>query len=478
MNESDDTLLYLPWRRFLLHWSLPRLAGIGQKWKDKFFLKNNKRHLDLEAFFCYNFYMQRTLIKDLKKNIGKKVKISGWIHKIRSLGGIHFVILRDRTGVIQTLTESKNIESLKIETVISIIGKVREEKRAPGGIEVQIEKIEILSTAEDLPLEINNPELKANLDTILDLRPLALRNLKQKAIFKVQAEIVKSFREFFQEEGFVEIQTPKIVSQGAEGGAELFEVKYFNKKAYLAQSPQFYKQMMVGVFEKVFEINPAYRAEIHNTSRHLNEFISLDTEMGFINGMEDVMDVLENFLKKLINDLQKQKLEINIPLIPKRIPHLKLIEVQQILEKSFKEKCLGAPDLNPKQEKLISEYAKEKFKSDFLFITHYPSKKRPFYVMDDPKNPGLTLSFDILLRGLEIGTGGQRLHLYKDYLTKIKSFNLNPKDFDFYLMSFKYGMPPHGGFGLGLERLTMKMMELENVRFASLFPRDISRLVP
>ncbi|NIM47213.1 MAG: aspartate--tRNA(Asn) ligase [Candidatus Aenigmarchaeota archaeon] len=430
----------------------------------------------------------RILSNKIKDYIGKEIEVAGWVHKIRKLGGITFIIIRDRNGFVQAVVdkETKNIkiQDLKPESVVKITGKLSKDKRAPGGAELRISKIEILSKVkEDIPIEISKKDLGVNLDTLLDYRPITLRNQKQKTIFKISAKVCNVFQEFFDKNDFVEIHTPKIVSQGAEGGAQLFPVKYFGKKAFLTQSPQFYKQIMVGIYERVFEIAPVYRAEEHNTRRHLNEYISLDIEMGFIKNMKDIMEILTEFLKFALPKIKKDCKEeldilgVKIPTIPKEIPKLKLTEAQKILEKEYKERCLGAPDLDPKQEKLISEYADKKFKTKFVFITHYPSKKRPFYVMDDPNDSKYTESFDLIF-DYEIVTGGQRIHQYQEYLEKMKRFNLNPKDFDFYLSAFKYGMPPHGGFAIGLERLVAKLLDLDNIREACLFPRDITRLIP
>jgi nondiscriminating aspartyl-tRNA synthetase len=349
-----------------------------------------------------------------------------------------------------------------------------------------VEDVKVISAVkEDIPIEINKKDLNVNLDTLLDNRTLTLRAPKQRAIFKVQSTLLSAFREFLLSEDFTEIASPKIVEEGLEtGGAEMFEVKYFKKKAFLAQSPQMYKQIMVGVFERVFEASPMFRAEKHNTARHINEYMSLDLEMGFIESYEDVMDLEERFLNFLIDKLNaecKEEFELlgaTIPAKPKKIPRLKLTEVQEILEKEYGEKCVGEPDLEPKHEREISEYAKEKLGSEFLFVTHYPSKKRPFYTYDDPKSPKETLSFDMLFRGVEVTTGGQRLHLYSDYIKKLKERGLDPAGFADYLEVFKYGMPPHGGLAIGAERLTEKLLGLENVREASLFPRDINRLRP
>jgi nondiscriminating aspartyl-tRNA synthetase len=432
----------------------------------------------------------RTLVENIAKNIGKKITIEGWVHKIRKLGGITFIVLRDRTGLAQAVVEkadaNKILEDLSTESVISLSGKVAKEERAPGGAELRVEKVEVISAVkEELPVEINKKEMNINLDTLLDWRPISLRNPKQKAIFTVQAEIEDSFREFLKTNHFTEINTPKIVEAGLEtGGAEMFDFKYFNKKAFLSQSPQMYKQIMVGVFERVFETAYIYRAEKHSTSRHLNEYLSLDLEMGFINSWEEIMELEEELLKFLIDRLNKkcrkefELCEAKVPEKTKKIPRLRLSEAQKILDEKYDQKCFGEPDLDPNQEKLICEYSKEKLGSEFIFITHYPTKKRPFYAYDDPENPKETLSFDLLFRGLEITTGGQRIHKYEDYIKKMKSRNMDPENFKDYLMIFKFGMPPHGGLAIGGERLTARMLELPNVKEASLFPRDINRLRP
>lgn len=434
--------------------------------------------------------MKRTLTTEINKNIGKEVTLSGWIHKLRKLGGISFLVLRDRDGLAQAVIdgskENEKLAELTTETVIKITGKVVKEDRAPHGAELHDCKIEIISPVkEDIPIEINKKELNVNLDTLLDSRPLTLRAPKQKAIFKVQSVVTGEFRRFLENKNFVEINTPKIVSSGLEtGGAEMFTVDYFKKKAFLSQSPQMYKQVMVGVFERVFETAYIYRAEKHNTSRHIMEYVSLDMEMGFIESYEEIMDLEEEFLRDLVQKLKEICAEefvmagAEVPKIEKAIPRMKLVEAQEILEKEYGEKCVGEPDLEPKHEKQICEYATKNLGSEFVFITHYPSKKRPFYTADDPKNPKETLSFDLLFRGQEITTGGQRMHLYEDYLKKMKSRGMNTKDFEDYLSVFKFGMPQHGGLGMGLERITGRLLNLDNIREASLFPRDINRLRP
>ncbi|RJO59983.1 aspartate--tRNA(Asn) ligase [candidate division WS5 bacterium] len=434
--------------------------------------------------------MKRTLTVDIKNEVGKEITLCGWVHKLRKLGGLSFIVLRDRAGLAQAVVdgseENNKLKEITTETVVKITGKVVKEERAPHGAELHNCKVEVISPVkEDIPIEINKKEIKANLDTLLDNRPLTLRAPKQRAIFRVQSEITNEFREFLEAKGFKEVNTPKIVSSGLEtGGAEMFELKYFKKKAFLSQSPQMYKQIMVGVFEKVYETAYIYRAEKHSTSRHINEYVSLDMEMGFIDSYEDIMNLEEGLLKSLIKRLKENSREdfemlgSEIPEIKGKIPRMRLKEAQEILEKEYGEKCVGAPDLEPKHEKQICEYTTKKYDSEFVFITHYPSKKRPFYTMDDPDNPEETLSFDLLFRGIEVTTGGQRIHLYQEYIDKLKGRGMDPKDFEDYLSVFKFGMPPHGGLGMGLERLTMKLMNLDNIREASLFPRDINRLRP
>jgi nondiscriminating aspartyl-tRNA synthetase len=434
--------------------------------------------------------MKRVFTTEIGNYIGKEVTLLGWIHKLRKLGGISFLALRDKRGlaqaVIEKASENVKLRELTTETVIKLTGKVVKEARASHGAEIRVKAVEIISAVKkDIPIAINKKELNINMDTLLDNRPITLRNPRQRAIFKVQSEIVAEFRRFLTENDFMEINSPKIVSSGVEtGGAEMFRVDYFQKKAFLSQSPQMYKQIMVGVYERVFETAFTYRAEKHSTARHLNEYYSLDLEMGFIDSYEDVMDIEENYISSLIDRLKEncqeefQILGAEIPQRPKKIPRIKLKEAQRILEKEYQEKCLGAPDLDPKQEKIICEYSTKKLGSEFIFITHYPSKKRPFYAYNNPRNPKETLSFDLLFRGLEVTTGGQRLHLYNDYIRKMKDRYLKPEDFADYLSIFKYGMPPHGGLAIGLERLTARLLNLNNVREASLFPRDINRLKP
>lgn len=428
--------------------------------------------------------MKRKLVRELELEIGKEVKVEGWIHRIRKLKSFSFIILRDRTGLVQCICGNELLKyELKSETVVSLLGKVVESKNDLQPFEIQISEIRVLNYVKDeLPIEINKAELEINIDTMLNNRVLSLRHEKINAIFKIQNLIVESFREFLIKNDFTEIYTPKIVAEGAEGGTEVFQLEYFDTKAYLAQSPQFYKQMMVASgYERVFEVGHAYRAEQHKTARHLNEFISLDLEMGFIEDENDIMDLEENLLKYILERLlskgEKYYKLLNIePIkVPTTIPKIKLREAIEILKKYYEKDNLES-DLDPEGERLLGAYAKEKYDSDFIFITHYPRTKRPMYTM--PCGEEETHSFDLLFRGMEITSGGQRIHIYDKLIENIKYKGLDPEKFESYTSTFKFGMPPHGGLAIGLERLISLFLGLNNVREATLFPRDRYRLTP
>jgi nondiscriminating aspartyl-tRNA synthetase len=429
--------------------------------------------------------MKRVMINQLNDYINEKVQIKGWIHRIRKLKSVTFIILRDRTGLVQCVINNKEINDMdtKLESVVEVIGTVLESKNNLNSFEVSVDKFSIInSSVEELPIEINKENLEVNLDTMLNNRMLSLRHEKVSAIFKIQNIIVEGFREFLKNEDFTEISTPKLVEGGAEGGTEVFKVQYFEREAYLAQSPQFYKQMMVGAgFERVFEVGHVYRAEEHNTNRHLNEYISMDLEMGFIEDEKDIMDLEENLLKfilKKVSDEGKNYLELlkaEVPSIKNKIPRIKFSEAIEILEEEYNKTGLEG-DMDPEGEKLICQYAKEKLDCEFLFLTHYPRKKRPMYTM--PCGSFETHSFDLLFRGIEITTGGQRIHEYNKLIENIRYKGLNPENYESYTSNFKYGMPPHGGLAIGLERITAKLLGFENVREASLLPRDRMRLVP
>ena len=420
--------------------------------------------------------------------VGKTVKMNGAVHNIRDMGEFAFVILRKAEGLVQCVYEEGKTEfdlkNLKEESAVEVTGVVELEERAPQDFELRLTGIRVLSEpAETMPIAINKWKMNTSLETRLSLRPVSLRNVRERAKFKIQEGIVRGFREFLSSQGFTEVHTPKIVSRGAEGGANVFKLNYFNKKAELGQSPQFYKQMMVGVFDRVFEVAPAFRAEKHNTTRHLNEYIGLDFEMGYIDSFEDVMAMETGFLKytmELLKSEYKKELDmlgIDLPSIS-QIPHVRFAEAKQLVSEKYNRKIRNPFDLEPEEEVLIGRYFKEEYDSDFVFVTHYPSKKRPFYAMDDPEDTSVTLSFDLLYKGLEITTGGQRIHDYQMILEKMEKRGMDPEDIKDYLMIFKYGMPPHGGLGIGLERLTMRLLDEQNVRETSLFPRDVTRLEP
>lgn len=427
--------------------------------------------------------MARILVQDLNKHVGQEVSLQGWAFRIRRLSNVNFIVLRDRTGQIQVSLDPDLLGDahLSTESVIEIQGSVISEPRAPGGIEVAANKIEILNAADNLPININVPELNVALDTALDHRILSLRHAKINPVFKIQSALARSFQEFLDGEGFTQIFTPKIVSGGTEGGTELFAIEYFEDKAYLAQSPQFYKQMMVGAgYERVYEIGHVYRAEKHDTSRHLNEYVSLDFEMGFIKDEQEVMDLQNRLLAYMFAYVEEKcakelaSLGIKLPKVPK-IPRIPLLEAIDLLEKEYGKKHYQ-PDLDPEGERLLSKYFLENEGTEFVYVIDYPMSKRPMYTM--PKGDGLTGSFDLLFRGLEITTGGQRIHIYDLLKENMKKKGLTPDDFTSYLDNFAHGMPPHGGLAIGLERLTQKILGLSNIREACLFPRDRNRLTP
>ena len=424
----------------------------------------------------------------MEQEEGTTVTVEGAIHSIRNMGEIAFVILRKRDGLLQTVWEegktNLDISQLKEAACICVEGTVKNEERAPHGKEIRLEKIEILSQpAQPLPLAIDKWKLNTSLETKLNMRSVSLRNIKERARFKIQEAICRGFREYLYEQGFTEIHTPKIGAKGAEGGSNVFKLNYFHTPAVLAQSPQFYKQMMVGVFDRVFETGPVFRAEKHNTRRHLNEYTSLDFEMGYIDSFLDICEMETGFLQytmKLLETKYEKELKILGITLPKvdKIPYVRFDEAKELVAEKYNRKIRNPFDLEPEEEELIGRYFKEEYDSDFVFVTHYPSKKRPMYAMDDPADERYTLSFDLLFRGLEITTGGQRIHDYNKLIEKIEKRGMSTEGMDQYLDTFKYGMPPHGGLGIGLERLTMQLLGEENVREACLFPRAMTRLEP
>ncbi|MFH1201026.1 MAG: aspartate--tRNA(Asn) ligase [bacterium] len=437
----------------------------------------------------------RTYIKDLKDHIGKEIVIAGWVDVRRDQGKMVFFDMRDMTGRVQCVALPSRVEAIekakeiRPEWVLKITGLVnkRPEKNVKAGVlngevELEVTGIEVFSQALDLPFEL---ETDLNLDTLLDYRPLTLRRKRERAIFKVQDAILYAFREFLKKENFTEFRAPLIVGEDAEGGTEVFRFEYFyDQMANLATSPQLYKQMMVGVFEKVFTVTNVFRAEKHSTTRHLNEYTSLDLEMGFIDGPKDVMKLETRLLRHITEFLKKECenefkiLGSDFPVIPDEeiIPAMKLSEAQKLISKETGVNCVNEPDLDPEHERWLSDYAKREFNSDFIFITNFPRKKRPFYTMDDENDEGTTKCYDLLFRGVELLSGNQREHRYDKLIEKMKWKGLDPEKFDFYLQAFKYGLPPHGGLAMGLERLTQKFLGIKNVKEATLFPRDINRI--
>ncbi len=427
-------------------------------------------------------------LKALNKNERKGVTTHGTIYNIRDMGDFAFIILRKINGLVQCVYTKNDSEEekkmLREENCIRVTGEVREEARAVNGIEIVVEKIEVLSSpAEELPFSISKRKLNISLENEIEIRPVTLRNEYKRSVFKLQAAIVRGFREYLEEKGFTEIFTPKIVAAGAEGGANIFKLDYFGKKAFLAQSPQFYKQTLIPVYERVYEIAPVFRAEKHDTARHLNEYVSVDFEMGYINSFYDVINMETGMLKYTFAFLEEnyptllKKLGIELPKFDD-IPCVKFRDAKEMVAAKYNRKIKDPYDLEPEEERLIGELFKEDHNSDFVFVTHYPVKKRPFYAMDDPEDNKYTLSFDLLFKGMEITTGGQRIHDYDTQVKKMIFKGLYPEDFESYLMLHKYGCPPHGGLGMGLERLVMKLIDEKNIRATSMFPRDTTRLNP
>ena len=417
---------------------------------------------------------------------GKEIRMNGVAHSIRPMGEMTFLILRKAEGLVQCICEqsSLSIEGLKEESAVELTGTVTAEARAPHGFELRLNALRILSEpAEPMPLTINKWKMNTSLEAKMAYRPVSLRNPKERAKFKIQEGIARAFRDYLQQGGFTEIRTPKIVAKNAEGGANIFRLDYFHKPAALAQSPQFYKQTMVGVFDRVFEVAPVFRAEKHNTKRHLNEYTSMDLEMGYIESFQDIMEVETGFLQAMVLLLETEYekelklLEVKLPKV-EEIPCVTFAEAKRLVSEAYDRVIRNPYDLEPEEEQLIGRYFQERYDADFVFVTHYPSRKRPFYAMDDPADPGVTLSFDLLFRGLEITTGGQRIHELSMLQEKLTARGMQEEGLESYLMIFRHGMPPHGGLGIGLERLTMQLLAEENVRETTLFPRDLSRLEP
>lgn len=432
--------------------------------------------------------MKRTLSSECKKQIGKRVLVKGWMNQLRELGKINFLILRDRGGYIQVVIDNKKelkkVDKLQVGSVLSIEGKVQAAKQTELGVEIVGPKISVIVPVEHVPpVEYSKDDINAELPTILNNRALTARNKKLQAVFRVQGTILEAFKESMRDQDFVEFRSPVLMKTPSESGADVFEVKYFGKKAYLAQSPQFYKQMMVGVFERVFTVTPAFRAEKHHTNRHLTELTQLDGEMGFIEDMDEVHEIVENVVRhifNLVNEKNKKELElwnVQTPKLPKgRFPKLKVREAFEILNKRLKKDVNRKLDPDPEDEREICKWAMEEHGSDMIWLTHYLKDKNPYTW--NSKDGKESLSYDLLCRGVEWLTGTVRVHDYDQLVKNLKKKGFNLDNYKGYLQAFKYGMPPEAGFSFGLERITQKIFNFDNIREATLFPRDVERLSP
>ena len=440
--------------------------------------------------------MKRTLIIDMSKNEGKEVFIKGWVYTRRDHGKLIFLDVRDRSALLQAVVNPQvsqvaydAAKNLKPQYAIEAKGMVKKRpegavnKELPTGtIELEVSSLVVLSCASELPFDMGGKSLNLQLPTLLDSRSLTLRHDAIRPIFKVQEALMEGFRRAAQKLGCTEVFVPTISASSTEGGAEVFRFPYYKHEAFLIQSPQLYKQIMVGVFERVYVVSHVYRAEPSVTTRHLTESIQLDLEIGFIDGLNDLLDAMEGMYKSMIfyaQDTCKQELKIlgvAPSVIPDTIPRLTLREAQKIICNRTGIDHTNELDLYSEDEKALGAWAKEKHGSDLVTVTHFPTKKRAFYSMPDPKNPEYSLSYDLLYKGVEIASGAQRISDHKELVEAIEKRGLDPQHFDMYLQAFTYGLPPHGGFSFGLERTTMKLLNLANVREASLFPRDMERV--
>ena len=431
--------------------------------------------------------ISRVLAADLPRHVGEHVMIAGWLHRRRELKSVTFLIVRDRSGLAQVVLRDHGDQpdGLTEETVIEVRGLVTASSQAPGGAEITDPVITPLSgPAEPPPLEVYRPAITAGLPAILDGAPTSLRHPVLRAGFELAAASVAGFRDALDGLGFTEVHTPKIVESATESGANVFGIDYFGRPAYLAQSPQFYKQALVGVFERVYEVGPVFRAEPHDTARHLAQYTSLDAEFGFISGQRDVMAVLRETVAGMVTGVRQRAavaaglLEVSLPEVPDPIPDIHFADAQELIAGQAGWDPRGEPDLSPADERWLGDWARKEHGSEFLFVTGYPMAKRPFYTDPDRQRPGYSNSFDLLFRGLELVTGGQRLHRYADYLQALAQRGADLASYASYLQVFAHGMPPHGGFAIGLERWTARLTGAANVRQVTLFPRDLHRLSP
>lgn len=420
--------------------------------------------------------MQRVWSDGLAEHVGRPVRVAGWFHHLRRLSRVSFLLVRDGRGLIQVVVDepalADRLAALERESVMEVIGHAVAEPQAPGGVEIRDPQINVMvATGIEPPVVMSGPTLRASLPTILDHAPITLRHPSRRLVFAAAAALARGFRQALDARGFVEIQTPKLVAANAEGGANVFRVDYMGREAYLTQSPQLYKQIMVGVFERVYEVGPIFRAEPHDTPRHLNECVSLDAEVAFISDHREVMGLLRDVVAEMIDAAGSA----GIP--PVHVPsELPLIDFREAL------RIAGAaedePDLAPAHELAIGAWAAQEHGSDFVLVEGYPTHKRAFYTHPDPTAPDRSLGFDLIFRGWEVCSGAQRLNRVDDYLAVMRERGMNPAAFEGYLEAFRHGMPPHGGFAIGLERFTARLLGKSNLRDATLFPRDLNRLAP
>ena len=432
--------------------------------------------------------MSRVFSEQVAACVGQRVRVVGWLQSLRKLGAISFVVVRDATGIVQAVADAASLAALagaQAESVIAVTGEVRAQPRAPGGVELCDLAIEVIAEASEPPPVLLGKNLaNVALPALLDHAVVANRFPQRRAIFRIGAAAMRGFRAALDAERFVEIQSPKLVETATEGGANVFAVDYFGRPAYLAQSPQLYKQIMVGVFERVYEVGPVFRAEPHDTARHINQYTSLDVELGFIADHVDVMAQLTRVLRGMLAEVaatcaaELALLGAQVPELPDTIPHLHFTEALDLLAAPLGESVRGEPDLPPAGERWLGQWARDHRSSDWLFVTGYPMRKRPFYTHPDPERPAHSRSFDLLFRGTELVTGGQRLHRHASYLAALEARGMSPAPITAYLEAFRHGMPPHGGFAIGLERFLLQLLDLPNIRLAVLFPRDLTRLSP
>jgi len=441
--------------------------------------------------------ISRVLSAELSKHIGERVTIAGWLHRRRELKSVTFLVIRDRAGLAQVVLPASETSlasgtgpaseagPASEETVLQVEGLVVANPQAPGGAELTEPTLMMLSgPAEPPPFDLYRPAVTATLPTILDHAPTTLRHPLLRSGFEIAAASAAGFRAGLDAAGFTEIFTPKIVESATEGGANVFRIDYFGRPAYLAQSPQFYKQAMVGVFERVYEVGPVFRAEPHDTGRHLAQYTSLDAELGFITDHFDVMPVCRDAVAGMVDSVRErassatQLLGATLPTVPAEIPHIQFAAAMEMLSRASGEDVTGEDDLAPAHERWLCQWAEREHGSELLFVTGYPLTSKPFYTHPDPARPQYSNGFDLLFRGTEIVTGGQRLHRHEDYLAALAARGLDPAPFAGYLQVFRHGMPPHGGFAIGLERWTAQLTGAANVRQVTLFPRDLHRVSP